>query len=168
MLKQDVLRLSDSFKKGKRVGLIVTSERTDTYYTTDFIATMFEKESGGLLSVRRSILGNMQQGGRPSPFDRIQADAVGGTRAAISRRAGLSRRAGGRLYRPHRGQNSIHLHRQSARPHAVRRPASQRTDLARERKNRRDHGRTAYPVKIKIAQSERYTLKTRVLCPRVP
>lgn len=28
---------------------------------------------GGELSVRRSILGNIQQGGRPSPFDRIQA-----------------------------------------------------------------------------------------------
>lgn len=78
MLQQDVLRLTVNFDQGKRIGLIVTSERADSYYTTDFIATMFEKESGGQLNVRRSILGNMQQGGRPSPFDRIQATRFAG------------------------------------------------------------------------------------------
>lgn len=77
-LRQDVLRLRKTFEFGKRVGLIVTSERTDSYITTDFIATMYEKESAGQLSVRRSILGNMQQGGRPSPFDRIQATRLAG------------------------------------------------------------------------------------------
>lgn len=78
MLRDDVNRLVKSFQHGKRVGLLVTSERTDSYYTTDFVTTLFEKESGGLLNVRRSILGNMQQGGRPSPFDRIQATRLAG------------------------------------------------------------------------------------------
>lgn len=72
-LQHDVGVLVNSFRRGKRVGLIVRSERADMYYTTDFVATLFEREGGGALSVRRMILGNTQQGGRPSPYDRIQA-----------------------------------------------------------------------------------------------
>ncbi len=79
MLERDVKQLRASFDSGKRVGLIVTSERADKFYTTDFIVTLFERESGGSLSMRRSILGNMQQGGRPSPFDRIQATRLAGS-----------------------------------------------------------------------------------------
>jgi len=78
MLRHDVTRLLKSYEQGKRVGLLVTSERADTYYTTDFIVTLFEHEGGGRLSMRRSILGNMQQGGPPSPFDRIQAARLAG------------------------------------------------------------------------------------------
>lgn len=77
-LRRDVSHLVKSFQQGKRVGLAVMSERTDSYYTSDFIATLFEREAGGSLNVRRSILGNMQQGGRPSPFDRIQATRLAG------------------------------------------------------------------------------------------
>jgi len=72
-LRHDVDMLVKGFRRGKRVGLIVRSERADPYYTTDFIATLFEREGGGELLVRRMIFGNTQQGGRPSPFDRIQA-----------------------------------------------------------------------------------------------
>lgn len=78
MLRNDVTKLLRSFEQGKRVGLIVTSERADPYYTTDFIVTLFEHEGAGSLSMRRSILGNMQQGGPPSPFDRIQATRLAG------------------------------------------------------------------------------------------
>jgi 6-phosphofructokinase 1 len=72
-LRSDVLRLAEGFKHGKRLGLIVRSERADPYYTTDFLTRLFEKESGDLFNVRRCVLGHTQQGGRPSPFDRIQA-----------------------------------------------------------------------------------------------
>jgi 6-phosphofructokinase 1 len=34
---------------------------------------LFEKEGGDLFDVRQAILGHVQQGGDPSPFDRIQA-----------------------------------------------------------------------------------------------
>jgi 6-phosphofructokinase 1 len=78
MLQQDVRLLIRRFERGKRVGLLVMSERSDTYFTIDFIATLFEHEGAGLLSMRRSILGNMQQGGQPSPFDRIQATRLAG------------------------------------------------------------------------------------------
>ncbi len=35
--------------------------------------TLFEEEGGDLFDVRQAILGHMQQGGTPSPFDRIFA-----------------------------------------------------------------------------------------------
>jgi 6-phosphofructokinase 1 len=38
---------------------------------------LFTEEGGGLFDVRKTILGPMQQGGNPTPFDRIQ-----GTRLA--------------------------------------------------------------------------------------
>ena len=42
-------------------------------YTTNFIKALFEREGEGLFDVRGAILGHVQQGGDPSPFDRIQA-----------------------------------------------------------------------------------------------
>jgi 6-phosphofructokinase 1 len=37
------------------------------------MCALFAEEGGGLFDVRQSILGHVQQGGDPSPFDRIQA-----------------------------------------------------------------------------------------------
>lgn len=78
MLQEDVKKLVYDFEHGKRVGLVVQSERADELYTSEIVRTLFEREGGGVLSMRRSILGNMQQGGRPSPFDRIQATRLAG------------------------------------------------------------------------------------------
>ena len=72
-LRADVARLKEGFSHGKRLGLMIRSEHADPHYTTDFLTTLFEKEGAGLFDVRRTILGHIQQGGRPSPFDRIQA-----------------------------------------------------------------------------------------------
>ena len=52
---------------------MVRSERADALYTTQFIASMFQHESGGLFEVRSAVLGQVQEGCNPSPFDRIQA-----------------------------------------------------------------------------------------------
>jgi 6-phosphofructokinase 1 len=52
---------------------VITSEGSDRVYNSGFIKELFERESEGLFSVRQSILGHVQQGGDPSPFDRIQA-----------------------------------------------------------------------------------------------
>jgi 6-phosphofructokinase 1 len=37
------------------------------------MCALFEEEGGDLFDVRQAILGHLQQGGDPSPFDRIQA-----------------------------------------------------------------------------------------------
>jgi len=57
----------------KRVGLIIRNENANRVYTSSFIAALFEEEGGSLFDVRQTILGHVQQGGDPSPFDRIQA-----------------------------------------------------------------------------------------------
>ncbi len=72
-LETDVNSLKAGFRQGKRLGLVITSENADTVYNSGFIKALFERESEGLFSVRQSILGHIQQGGDPSPFDRIQA-----------------------------------------------------------------------------------------------
>lgn len=72
-LQEDVASLIDGFRRGKRVGLMIRGENADRIYTTGFLHSLFEKEGRGLFDVRQSVLGHVQQGGAPSPFDRIQA-----------------------------------------------------------------------------------------------
>ena len=69
----DVERLNVGFRKGKRLGLMIRNEKANEIYTTAFMAALFEEEGGDLFDVRTAILGHMQQGGDPSPFDRIYA-----------------------------------------------------------------------------------------------
>ena len=72
-LVEDVKQLQDGFKKGKRVGLIIRNEMANEIYSTAFMSALFEEEGGDLFDVRQAILGHLQQGGDPSPFDRILA-----------------------------------------------------------------------------------------------
>lgn len=72
-MQEDVEKLTQGFKSGKRLGLIIRNEEANPIYTTAFMCALFEEEGGGLFDVRQSILGHLQQGGNPSPFDRIQA-----------------------------------------------------------------------------------------------
>jgi 6-phosphofructokinase 1 len=72
-LQTDVGNLIEGFQHGKRLGLLIRNEKADPVYTTAFMCSLFEKEGGDLFDVRQAILGHVQQGGNPSPFDRIQA-----------------------------------------------------------------------------------------------
>jgi 6-phosphofructokinase 1 len=72
-LQADVDHLVEGFEHGKRLGLMIRNENADPLYTIDFMCSLFEKEGGDLFDVRQAILGHVQQGGDPSPFDRIQA-----------------------------------------------------------------------------------------------
>ena len=69
-LQVDLKNLIAGFKQGKRLGLIIRNENAHPIYTTAFIRSLFEVEGGGLFDVRQAILGHLQQGGNPSPFDR--------------------------------------------------------------------------------------------------
>jgi 6-phosphofructokinase 1 len=75
-LQRDVAMLNEGFDSGKRLGLVIRGERADPVYTTSFIEALFEKEGGDRFDVRPAILGHVQQGGDPSPFDRIQANRL--------------------------------------------------------------------------------------------
>ena len=72
-LQDDVALLSTGFEAGKRLGLMIRSEYANDIYTTGFMCALFEEEGRDLFDVRPAILGHLQQGGDPSPFDRIQA-----------------------------------------------------------------------------------------------
>lgn len=72
-LQLDVEHLKDGFRKGKRLGLMIRSENANRIYTTNFIEALFEEEGGDLFEARHAVLGHLQQGGDPTPFDRILA-----------------------------------------------------------------------------------------------
>jgi 6-phosphofructokinase 1 len=72
-LVQDVAQLTEGFQRGKRVGLMIRNEHANDIYSTDFMRALFEEEGGDLFDVRQAILGHMQQGGNPTPYDRILA-----------------------------------------------------------------------------------------------
>ena len=72
-LEADVNDLRTGFERGKRLGLVIRNEQAAPVYTTSFICSLFGREGWDLFDARESILGYIQQGGDPSPFDRIQA-----------------------------------------------------------------------------------------------
>ncbi|KAG7216711.1 hypothetical protein INR49_021094, partial [Caranx melampygus] len=46
------------------------NENCNDNYTTDFIYQLYSEEGRGVFDCRKNVLGHMQQGGAPSPFDR--------------------------------------------------------------------------------------------------
>jgi 6-phosphofructokinase 1 len=72
-LQEDLQAMLRGFARGKRLSLVIRNENANPLYTTGFMCSLFEEEGGGAFDVRQSILGHIQQGGDPSPFDRIQA-----------------------------------------------------------------------------------------------
>ncbi|MFZ5909245.1 MAG: 6-phosphofructokinase [Chloroflexota bacterium] len=75
-LQTDVENLLEGFQAGKRLGLVIRNEYANPVYSTQFICSLFEEEGQDVFDVRPAILGHLQQGGDPSPFDRIQASRL--------------------------------------------------------------------------------------------
>ncbi|MGC9523094.1 MAG: 6-phosphofructokinase [Anaerolineae bacterium] len=72
-LQADLAKLMEGFRKGKRLGLVIRNENANEAYTTNFICSLFGEEGRDLFDVRQNVLGHLQLGGDPTPFDRIQA-----------------------------------------------------------------------------------------------
>jgi len=77
-LEADVEALKTRFRQGKRLGLLIRNENTKPVFDTHFLASLFRAESQDLFEVREAILGHIQQGDNPTPFDRIQATRMAG------------------------------------------------------------------------------------------
>ncbi len=75
-LVADIEILNRGFDKGKRLGLFIRSENANDTYSTNFICSLFEEEGRSIFDVRPAVLGHLQQGGDPSPFDRIQSSRL--------------------------------------------------------------------------------------------
>jgi len=81
-LTSDVRKLAEGFRSGKRLGVVIRSENADPVYSTGFSTSLLEKEGNELFDARQAILGHVQEGGDPSPFERIEATRL--TAACIS------------------------------------------------------------------------------------
>jgi len=54
-------------------GLVLINEKANENFNTDFLYKLYSEEGKDHFTVRNNVLGHMQQGGYPSPFDRSLA-----------------------------------------------------------------------------------------------
>jgi 6-phosphofructokinase 1 len=77
MIARDIEFLRENFQNDQgasRAGkIILRNERASTTYTTQIIADMIKEEARGRFESRSAVPGHYQQGGKPSPMDRIRA-----------------------------------------------------------------------------------------------
>ncbi|KAL9625717.1 MAG: hypothetical protein Q9160_000037 [Pyrenula sp. 1 TL-2023] len=77
MLQRDIECLRQNFANDKgasRAGkIILRNEKASDTYTTDMIANMIAAEANGRFESRSAIPGHYQQGGKPTPMDRVRA-----------------------------------------------------------------------------------------------
>ncbi|XP_029039689.1 ATP-dependent 6-phosphofructokinase isoform X3 [Osmia bicornis bicornis] len=76
-LNQDVIAMAAKMSEGVQRGLILRNENANLNYNTDFMQRLFCEEGKGLFSCRMNIIGHMQQGGSPTPFDRNLGTKMG-------------------------------------------------------------------------------------------
>ncbi|XP_034147367.1 ATP-dependent 6-phosphofructokinase, platelet type isoform X9 [Esox lucius] len=69
-LQSNVEHLTEKMKTGIQRGLVLRNENSNVNFTTDFIYQLYSEEGKGVFDCRKNVLGHMQQGGAPSPFDR--------------------------------------------------------------------------------------------------
>uniref|UniRef100_A0A671YGU9 6-phosphofructokinase n=1 Tax=Sparus aurata TaxID=8175 RepID=A0A671YGU9_SPAAU len=72
-LEVNVQHLLEKMKTTVKRGLLLIpwkNEKSNANYTTDFIFNLYSEEGKGIFDCRKNVLGHMQQGGTPTPFDR--------------------------------------------------------------------------------------------------
>ncbi|NXI32760.1 PFKAM protein, partial [Sterrhoptilus dennistouni] len=69
-LQANVDHLIEKMKTTVKRGLVLRNECCNENYTTDFIYNLYSEEGKGVFDCRKNVLGHMQQGGSPTPFDR--------------------------------------------------------------------------------------------------
>ncbi|NXJ09887.1 PFKAM protein, partial [Odontophorus gujanensis] len=69
-LQINVEHLTEKMKTTVKRGLVLRNEHCNENYTTDFIYNLYTEEGKGIFDCRKNVLGHMQQGGAPTPFDR--------------------------------------------------------------------------------------------------
>ena len=80
MLARDIEHLREEFARDRgqnRAGkLILRNERASDTYTTEMIANMIRDEARGRFEARFAVPGHVQQGGTPSPMDRVRSQRL--------------------------------------------------------------------------------------------
>ena len=71
-LQRDVDYLVEKFKNGYlQKAMIIRNEKCSDNFTTEFLCQLYNEECQGMFVARSLILGHLQQGENPSPYDRI-------------------------------------------------------------------------------------------------
>uniref|UniRef100_A0A673Y1S8 ATP-dependent 6-phosphofructokinase n=1 Tax=Salmo trutta TaxID=8032 RepID=A0A673Y1S8_SALTR len=69
-LELNVEHLIEKMKTSVKRGLILRNSNANENYTTQFLYNLYSEEGKGTFDCRMNVLGHMQQGGTPTPFDR--------------------------------------------------------------------------------------------------
>ena len=72
-LCRDISYLIRSSRDKVEGRIMLRNEKVNDLYTTEFITALFNKEGEGYFDCRHVVLGHLQQGGAPSPLDRVRA-----------------------------------------------------------------------------------------------
>lgn len=76
-LRANVEHLTDKMKTDIQRGLVLRNEKSHDYYTTEFLHHLYSAEGKGIFDCRTNVLGHLQQGGAPTPFDRNYGTKLG-------------------------------------------------------------------------------------------
>lgn len=78
-LKSNIDHLKRKFQNVvySRKGLVLRAEHCNENYSTEFMKQIYDEEGKGLFETNKCVLGHVQQGGPPSPFDRISGARSG-------------------------------------------------------------------------------------------
>ncbi|KAM9127939.1 ATP-dependent 6-phosphofructokinase, liver type [Pangshura tecta] len=76
-LKANVEHLTEKMKTDIQRGLVLRNEKCHEHYTTEFLYNLYSSEGRGIFDCRINVLGHLQQGGAPTPFDRNYGTKLG-------------------------------------------------------------------------------------------
>uniref|UniRef100_A0A8C3YTV7 Phosphofructokinase, liver type n=1 Tax=Catagonus wagneri TaxID=51154 RepID=A0A8C3YTV7_9CETA len=76
-LKANVEHMTEKMKTDIQRGLVLRNEKCHEYYTTEFLYNLYSSEGKGVFDCRTNVLGHLQQGGAPTPFDRNYGTKLG-------------------------------------------------------------------------------------------
>ncbi|XP_073503961.1 ATP-dependent 6-phosphofructokinase, liver type [Phyllobates terribilis] len=76
-LRSNVEHLTEKMKTDIQRGLVLRNEKCHDFYTTEFLYNLYSAEGNGIFDCRTNVLGHLQQGGAPTPFDRNYGTKLG-------------------------------------------------------------------------------------------
>uniref|UniRef100_G3TMZ0 6-phosphofructokinase type B n=1 Tax=Loxodonta africana TaxID=9785 RepID=G3TMZ0_LOXAF len=76
-LKVNVEHMTEKMKTEIQRGLVLRNEKSHEHYTTEFLYNLYSSEGKGVFDCRTNVLGHLQQGGAPTPFDRNYGTKLG-------------------------------------------------------------------------------------------
>ncbi|KAM6162604.1 ATP-dependent 6-phosphofructokinase, liver type [Erethizon dorsatum] len=76
-LEANVEHLTEKMKTDIQRGLVLRNEKCHEHYTTEFLYNLYSSEGKGVFDCRTNVLGHLQQGGAPTPFDRNYGTKLG-------------------------------------------------------------------------------------------